>query len=346
MANSSNKKRKAASARLPKGIRIHHTGRFIVDVCVNGTRKTRTAATLEEAVRLRDVLAQEIQNAVAIESGDAWTLKEAYERTCATVWDDNRGGTASSKSAVRNIMNFMGSDTAVQDITLDRIDGYVATLVQRGLGNGTINRHLMNLSRVLRTAYERGKLDRMPKIKLRKTPQHRIRFLTEDEEIRLFNALDLLGYHEQRAFFLVLLYTGFRCGELMALRDTDVNLETNTITIWKSKGGRPRTIPVVSKIQDVIIPRARTGQGLLFPTCTKGIITYSWSKARHMLHLDDDKQFIPHMLRHTCATRLARAGVPLPVIQAWLGHADIKMTMRYAHFAPSDLLTAADVLAR
>ncbi|MDE7065817.1 MAG: tyrosine-type recombinase/integrase, partial [Desulfovibrionaceae bacterium] len=282
----------------------------------------------------------------AIESGDAWTLQEAYERTCATVWDDSLGGTASSKNAMRHIMTFMGPGIRVQDITLDKIDEYVTSLVRRGLGNATINRHLMNLSRVLRTAYERGKLDRMPAIKLRKPSQHRIRFLTDDEEIRLFNTLSLLGYHEQREFFMVLLYTGFRCGELAALRSTDVNLETNTLTVWKSKGGRPRTIPIVSKIQDIIIQRAHAGPDFVFPNCTRSSIHRSWSKARHMMQLDEDKQFIPHMLRHTCATRMARAGVPLTVIQAWLGHADIKMTMRYAHFAPSDLLTAATILGR
>lgn len=41
-----------------------------------------------------------------------------------------------------------------------------------------------------------------------------------------------------------------------------------------------------------------------------------------------------HSLRHSFASQLAMAGVPLPQIQAWMGHSTITMTMRYAHLAP------------
>ena len=43
-----------------------------------------------------------------------------------------------------------------------------------------------------------------------------------------------------------------------------------------------------------------------------------------------------HDLRHTFATTLAAAGVPLRTIQEYLGHADLKTTQIYAHYAPSE----------
>jgi integrase len=43
-----------------------------------------------------------------------------------------------------------------------------------------------------------------------------------------------------------------------------------------------------------------------------------------------------HDLRHTFATTVAAAGVPLRTLQEYLGHADIKTTQIYAHYAPSE----------
>jgi integrase len=60
----------------------------------------------------------------------------------------------------------------------------------------------------------------------------------------------------------------------------------------------------------------------------------------------DDPQFVPHMLRHTCATRLSQSGVSLPVIKEWLGHTTIQTTIRYAHFNKKDLLSAAQALSK
>jgi site-specific recombinase XerD len=43
-----------------------------------------------------------------------------------------------------------------------------------------------------------------------------------------------------------------------------------------------------------------------------------------------------HDCRHTFASQLVMAGVPLRQVQDWLGHSTIAMTMRYAHLAPGN----------
>ncbi len=43
-------------------------------------------------------------------------------------------------------------------------------------------------------------------------------------------------------------------------------------------------------------------------------------------------------------SRLVQRGVTIPVVKAWFGHNTIQITMRYAHFAPANLLAAVSVL--
>ena len=58
------------------------------------------------------------------------------------------------------------------------------------------------------------------------------------------------------------------------------------------------------------------------------------------------KDFRIHDLRHTCASWLVSAAVPLRVVQEMLGHSSIQMTERYAHLAPENLKAVVRVLNR
>jgi hypothetical protein len=71
-----------------------------------------------------------------------------------------------------------------------------------------------------------------------------------------------------------------------------------------------------------------------------------WNDAKQEVGLGDDDQVVPHILRHTCASRLVQGGIDIRRVQMWLGHQTLQMTMRYAHLATNDLDFCLRVLDR
>ena len=72
----------------------------------------------------------------------------------------------------------------------------------------------------------------------------------------------------------------------------------------------------------------------------------AWHNAKDAVGLGDDKDVVPHVLRHTCASRLVQGGIDIRRVQMWLGHQTLTMTMRYAHLASHDLDMCVPVLER
>lgn len=329
--------------KLPTGIRRHKSGGYIVDLTRNGRRQTRVFHTLKQAVSARLEMAEQAEQEPSSRRG--WSLSEAVRQTQALYWHGN-GGERVAMINARTALEFFGANTLVQDISQESIGKYLMFLLDHGLSGSTINRKLSALSRCLTTAQENGKLENVPKMPKRREGEHRIRFLSKDEEDTMLKAIENLGYTgDLMDVVLCLTYTGFRCGELWRLVPSDIDFVNKTITVWKSKSHHPRTIPIVDRILGILQRRvAATQQGRqIFPFDNTWLRT-RWDRIRELMGLSDDPQFVPHMLRHTCATRLARAGIGMPIIQAWMGHSTIQTTMRYAHFAPSDLTNAAKVL--
>ena len=335
---------------LPRGIRLHKSGKYLVDVCVNKKRKTKTFDTLEEAIKSRELLLTDTKAEAEAEYNASpendWTLEYAIKRTFQLVWegkDSARTCEFNSEAAVK----FFGPDMRIRLITLDRIDSYVEHLLDSGNSGSTVNRKLSCLSRILRTAQERGKIKSLPKMPRRREGTHRVRFLSPAEEQRVLDTADYLGYQDHKDAITMLIYTGFRCSELWRLERRDVDLQHGTITAWKTKNGNPRTIPIVAKIRPIIEGRmedAADDTSRLFPTASNDWLRQVWDKIRLHLGFDKDSQFVPHMLRHTCATRLAQKGASMMIIKEWMGHSAIQTTARYTHFAPKDLLNAARLL--
>ncbi|WP_018123353.1 tyrosine-type recombinase/integrase [Desulfovibrio oxyclinae] len=341
-----------ASEKLPRGIR-RRGKKFLVSVYHNGDRKYATCETLEEAIKRQAELKEEmtggntpdtpsqVQSERAPE--DTWTLLEAKERTLASYWKGTRGEQAALKN-IQFALRFFGEERPIHTITTEDIDRYTEYLEGLGNSNSTINRKMSALSKVMTCAVERGKMDAKPKLTRKREGQGRIRFLTPTEEVKLLATMQKIEKHDHYDATVVFLDTGMRMGELWRLAGRDIHWENDTLTIWQTKTGRPRTLIMTDRVKEVIARRVKKyGEQRLFPY-DNGWYRNTWDRVRSMLGYADDPQFIPYVLRHTCCSRMVQGNIHLKHVMVWMGHTCIQTTLRYSHLAPTDLEACVDVL--
>ncbi len=222
----------------------------------------------------------------------------------------------------------------------EMLDSIVAALRSRGNSNATINRKMAALSKLLRKAYKMGDIHSLPEFRRQKERAGRIRFLEREEEEALFSAIHKRSADAYRlAVFLV--DTGCRLGEGLGLIWNDI--QGGRASFWITKSGRSRTVPLTLRAQKAVeIPRGRLKGP--FAMLQQARFRAIWNEAKSEIGLGSDEQVVPHILRHTCASRLVQGGIDMRRIQMWLGHQTLQMTMRYAHLATNDLDSCVIVL--
>lgn len=214
----------------------------------------------------------------------------------------------------------------LKDITTDMVAEYAQVLSEH-VKPSTVNRKLSNLHTVLKYAYDREWIERMPKMPWMKEDNERIRWLSKEEEVRLLSLLP----QPYSAFCEILIHTGMRRGELMNLKKEEV--DGDYARLWKTKTKKARSVPLSDRAKELI------EQYVPFNIELSPLRT-AWLKAKKEMGLEDDPHFVMHTLRHTTATRMLDTTGNIAVVQKMLGHAKIATTMRYAHVADDALLDA------
>lgn len=266
------------------------------------------------------------------------TLLQLYQTHHHVLWEESFHKYC-VESFIRELDRFLGRER-LDDFPQEKLDYLVGCLRDRGNSNATINRKFAALSKLLKKAHKMGELRSLPEIKRLKERAGRIRFLEQEEEIALFQAIRSRSEDYYRlAIFLV--DTGARLGEAIGLRWNDI--DGSRVTFWITKSGRSRTIPLTNRVQGML-RAARPARGGPFLHIKQHQFRIVWHAAREECGLGDDADVVPHILRHTCASRLVRGGIDLRRVQTWLGHQTLQMTMRYAHLATRDLDACLPVL--
>jgi integrase len=261
------------------------------------------------------------------------------------------------------------------------VEKWRAEQVKRGKAKATINRDLTTLRSVMNKAVVWKIIDQHPlePIKPLKVDTHGvIRFLSEDEEDRLRQALvqrdaeikaarvrgnvwrRIRGYMElptlnQQTYgdhltsmVLLSLNTGVRRGELFALRWADVSFQRKILTIRgvTTKSRQTRHIPLNREALDVLHAWQQQGPeaDVVFPGKNGGQFNNTRKAWSGVLSAAGIVGFRWHDLRHTFASKLVMAGVPLNTVRELLGHTTPAMTLRYAHLAPDHKASAVERL--
>jgi integrase len=273
----------------------------------------------------------------------ARTWEELRKLTHARFWKDTKGEQTSFLNST-SVVKFFGELTSVDCIRADKIDAYVSFLQDSGNSNGTINRKLAALSKMLKFAVEHDWMAKAPVIHRKKEYEGRIRWVTKDEERTLLRTLLELNEPFVHDFCMFLVDTGCRVSEGLGLKWVDITEQGKTCTFWDTKSNKARTIPVTARVWNMLNLTQGNGMPGPFTRIDQTIFNKVWNKAKDRMGLQDDDQFVPHCLRHTCASRLVQAGIQLLAVKEFLGHKSIQVTLRYAHLLPQNLVDAAKKL--
>lgn len=145
-----------------------------------------------------------------------------------------------------------------------------------------------------------------------------------------------------RPFVSLLLDTGLRRGEALALEWRDVDLGRTTLTVRQSKNKSPREIPLTARLAASLkeMRDRRTipldGPDRVFswlPQSFPGEFSTLFRAATNAAQLPALRI---HDCRHLFAVNLVRAGTPLPDVGKMLGHKTLAMVLRYGHHSPAD----------
>ena len=223
----------------------------------------------------------------------------------------------------------------VRQFRAARLAHETRTNTQRTIAS--VNRELSMLRRMLNVAQREGWILRSPfaagdSLISRADENKRERILTREEELKLLAACDTPQRAHLKAILICALDTGMRQGEMFSLRWSHVDLENRLITIqaFHTKTMKERQVAITTRLAIELeklkgsAPDDR--DGLVFGILDN--VKRSFTAARSKAGLKDLRF---HDLRHTAATRLVGAHIPLSEVGRVLGHTQPNTTYRYVN---------------
>lgn len=331
-------------------------GTYYYDFTINGVRykqALRGITTEAQAKRIESLKRQEVYEGRYTPELEPMS----FQRFIDDVYRPRRKRTIKSfyyyEGFIKIFCKYFGSKL-LKDIKPAEIEAYrnyrqsQPSKHGRAFSLASLNREMMMLSSVFRLAVDLEYREANPcrKIKPYKAISQRTRVLQPNEVEKLLNALT--GTSEKlHAVVLLLLHTGMRLGEGLALRWNWIDLDKGEIILPAeiTKTGKPRALPLNEKALAVLTSlhseahaagKVFTGEGF-----SKGHVSKLIAETCDRIGMPDVSA---HTLRHTFATWLIEKGANPLHIKELLGHTTLKMAQRYMHISTEALRQTVKIL--
>lgn len=315
-------------------------------------RSCKTADEPQAKKMLRTRIAEIRLGRMAGPDADKITLKDLAADLKIDYRNNGKKSLPDLEYRVRHLLSFFGESRKAHDIRGDHISKYMTARLDAGASNATINRELAALKRMFNLAIKVDKIFRKPQFD-RLSEAHNVRkgFFEHADLLALRKALPL----DLQPLLTFAYYTGWRRGEIVSLKWSQVDLHHGTIRLdpGTTKNGDGRTIFLDGEVLEVIKRQAEKrkvvklpGQSPVF-LCPyvfhrggKPIKDFrdAWERGCKKVGLTG-KLF--HDLRRTGVRNLVRRGVPDRVAMSISGHKTRAIFDRYNIVSMKDLEDAA-----
>ena len=249
--------------------------------------------------------------------------------------------------------------------------------MRKKLSSTTIQKVHRQLSLMFNTAIKWDFLDINPCTKVMKPPTQaspEMDFYSEKEINEILDCLENEGLSFKTAIYM-LIFGGFRRGELLGLHWEDVNFETRMISVKRNlinirhRGVIEDTTKTLKSVREVLMPKKVFDLLSLYKMeqeNNKRLLKDNWKDSPYVFKsefggfinperlTDKWNRFLKkyklrklrlHDLRHTSATFLISKGIPIATVSKRLGHSNIYTTLNiYTHSVNDDEITAIDVI--
>lgn len=318
-------------------VRKNSSGKWLAEIYPNGAdgkRIRRTFSTKGEALAFEAHELDEVDNKPWLgEKDDRRTLRDLVDS-----WFSRHGITLKDgekrKSSMYHACECMREPLA-KDFNANSFSSYREKRLKGDFARSSRVKKVSPRTLNLELAYFRAVFNELARLGDWKgdNPLKHVRpFKTDESEMAFLNKKqidDLLcqcrktSVPELEIVVKICLSTGARWSEAESLRASQIT--PYKITFTKTKGKKNRTIPISTDLFQQIPQK----KGALFPVCYG-----AFRSALEKTDIDLPDGQLTHVLRHTFASHFMMNGGNILVLQRILGHTDIKMTMRYAHFSP------------